>query len=149
MSRLLTLDQIVLLRPKLKGVVLIGGVFDVLHTGHIEHIAEAKSLGKHLVVHITSDKRVRQKKGKGRPFFSENERAQLIGALRDVDYVFIKDVPHYNKQIIEAVRPDILFLNQEAVTDDIKAYISANTTTRVVISDAPKVNNSSDILKKL
>ena len=50
------------------GIVLCHGVFDVVHSGHLEHLRQAKEQGKYLLVSITADKFV--KKGPGRPIFN-------------------------------------------------------------------------------
>jgi D-beta-D-heptose 7-phosphate kinase/D-beta-D-heptose 1-phosphate adenosyltransferase len=150
MAIICSLSDIVRERPTLKKVVLIGGVFDILHAGHIEHLKEAKSHGSTLIVHVTSDKRVREKKGSKRPIVSEQERAKIIAAIRYVDYVFIGDVPHYSHAILEAIKPDIVFLNYEAVSPAIREYLDqADAHTKVVVSDTPKTISTSDIVSKI
>ncbi len=150
MGQILLLSDLAMIRKKLDGVVLIGGVFDVLHAGHIEHLEEAKSLGNYLIVHVASDKRVAKKKGKDRPFMPQEDRSKILAAIRHVDFVFIEDVPHYDRRIIDMLRPDVLMLNSEAATDEIKEYIATiDSVLSVVISDAPKRNYSSKIIEKL
>lgn len=150
MGQIISLNDLVKIRNKLDGVVLIGGVFDVIHSGHIDHLEEAKSLGNYLIVHIASDKRVAQKKGKDRPFMSQEDRSKIVAAIRYVDFVFIENVPHYDQRIIGVLRPDILMLNYEGVTDKVREHI-ANIDSKIslVISDKPKVNHSSKIIEKL
>ncbi len=149
MEKLYSLAEIASIRPSLHNVVLIGGVFDILHSGHIDHLREAKAYGETLIVHVTSDERVRQKKGPARPINAQNDRAKLIAAIRYVDYVFIDSVPHYDPKILTAVKPDILLLNYEAVSPQIKNYLSTiNPTIRVVVSDAPKVTSTTAIIAK-
>ena len=77
------------LKKKKKKVVLCHGTFDLLHTGHIKHIQNAKAQGDILFVSITADKFVL--KGPGRPVFNEQLRADNIAALESVDYVFINN----------------------------------------------------------
>lgn len=67
--------------------VLCHGTFDVLHVGHVMHLAAARNLGDRLVVSITAD--VFVAKGPGRPVFNEQERFVMLAALRDVDEVYI------------------------------------------------------------
>ena len=62
-----------------KCVVLCHGTFDLIHTGHIRHLQEAKRQGDVLFVTITADKYV--SKGPGRPVFSEILRAENLSAL--------------------------------------------------------------------
>ncbi len=74
-----------------KRIVSTNGVFDVLHVGHARYLQEARDLGDLLVVGINSDASTRRLKGPPRPFVSERERAELLAALRCVDYVTIFD----------------------------------------------------------
>jgi len=67
--------------------VFVNGTFDILHRGHLELLAYARSLGDHLTVAIDSDRRVQEKKGPTRPINSYEERAIMLQALRCVDDV--------------------------------------------------------------
>lgn len=76
-------------RRKKKIVVTTNGCFDILHVGHIRNLQKAHSLGDMLIVAINSDSSVRINKGPGRPIVPAKERAEVVSALRAVDYVFI------------------------------------------------------------
>jgi rfaE bifunctional protein kinase chain/domain/rfaE bifunctional protein nucleotidyltransferase chain/domain len=92
------------LRKKNKKIVLCHGVFDLLHSGHINHFQQAKEKGDILVVSITDDKFVN--KGPGRPAFTFKDRAQVIASLSMVDYVTInQDFSSIN--IIKKVKPNV------------------------------------------
>ncbi len=88
-------------------VVFTNGVFDLLHRGHAEYLAEARALGDRLVVGVNSDASVRRLKGPTRPLVAAADRLALLEALRCVDLavVFDEDTP---LALIEAVRPDVL-----------------------------------------
>lgn len=86
-------------------IVLANGCFDLFHVGHIRYLAGAKMLGDILIVGINSDKQVKYLKGGNRPFMPENERAEIISALRFVDFVTIFDEPTV-EELIRAIRPD-------------------------------------------
>jgi rfaE bifunctional protein nucleotidyltransferase chain/domain len=90
-----------------KKIVFTNGCFDVLHPGHLDLLARARTLGDALVVAINSDKSVKRLKGRERPVFPENERGEILSALQDVDYVctFDEDTP---LETILKIRPDIL-----------------------------------------
>ena len=94
------------LRAEGKRVVFTNGVFDILHVGHVRYLQQARSLGDALLVGINSDASVRRLKGPTRPINCEDERAEVIAALRCVagTCVFEEDTPH---ALIEAVRPHI------------------------------------------
>jgi D-beta-D-heptose 7-phosphate kinase/D-beta-D-heptose 1-phosphate adenosyltransferase len=72
-----------------KTIVFTNGCFDIIHGGHIEFLQKAKALGDLLVVGLNSDESVRELKGEGRPIKSERERANIISALKYVDYITI------------------------------------------------------------
>ncbi|MBC8143313.1 MAG: D-glycero-beta-D-manno-heptose 1-phosphate adenylyltransferase [Armatimonadetes bacterium] len=94
------------LRGENKRVVFTNGVFDILHVGHLRYLQQARSLGDALLVGVNADASVRRLKGDSRPVNGENERAELLAALRCVDgvCVFGEDTP---VELIRAVRPDI------------------------------------------
>jgi cytidyltransferase-like protein len=149
-AKILSLEQLKQLRPGLHDVVLAGGVFDLLHIGHFNHLGDARAAGQTLIVHVASDKRVKQKKGPHVPIQPDYERAGIIAALQGVDYVFIADVPHYNKAIIEALRPDKIFFNQEAYTPEIAQYLrELENSPEVLVSNRPKNHHTSTIIKKI
>lgn len=149
-GRVVSLDEIVQKRPTFGKTVLIGGVFDILHPGHIEHMRDAKSLGDTLIVHVTSDARVRKKKGPTRPIQNEAARASIVSAIRYVDYVFIHDLPHYTPALITEIKPDILYLNEEAVSADILSQLqNLDKEVTVVISNLAKKTSTSSIVDKI
>ena len=88
-------------------VVFTNGVFDLLHPGHVRYLEDARQLGDALIVAINSDRSVRANKGEERPVIPEDERAELLRALRCVDAVVIFDeeTPH---TIVSAIQPDVL-----------------------------------------
>jgi len=71
--------------------VIVNGVFDILHRGHLRLLEFARAQGDRLTVAIDSDRRARRNKGPGRPINTENERKIMLEALRWVDQVFIFD----------------------------------------------------------
>ena len=83
------------------------GVFDLLHPGHVDVLAGARSLGDALIVGINSDASVRRLKGPERPVRSEAERAYVVAALEAVDcvVVFDEDTP---LELIRTLHPDVL-----------------------------------------
>src|ERR1700751_2716675 len=87
-------------------VVLANGFFDTLHVGHVRYLAGAKRAGDLLVVGVNSDASVSCLKGAGRPILDEQARAQLVAALRDVDYVVIFPEPNV-ESLLEDLRPDV------------------------------------------
>lgn len=110
-AKILPLDELVELVAGLKRrgktVVFTNGCFDILHPGHTRYLAEARALGDVLVVGVNSDRTVRALKGPSRPAVPEAERAEVVAALRSVDYVTIFDelTP---RSVIARILPQIL-----------------------------------------
>lgn len=95
-------------RKRKARIVFTNGCFDILHTGHIQYLGEAKSLGDFLIVAVNTDESVkRQNKGNDRPVNREMDRAMQLAALMMVDAVVIfgEGTP---LELIKQVRPDIL-----------------------------------------
>ena len=101
-----------------KTVVFTNGVFDILHRGHVEYLAKAKSFGDILIVGLNNDQSVRRIKGASRPVQSQGDRAAILLALKSVDYVvmFGEDTP---EKLIAIVRPDVLVKGADYTIDAI------------------------------
>lgn len=106
----LTFTAAVAAREKLrvagKRVVLTNGVFDLLHTGHLYYLKQARALGDALFIALNGDTSVRALKGPNRPIQSEAQRAYALGALACVDAVFVFNTPRLDAEI-RALRPDV------------------------------------------
>ena len=70
-------------------VVFTNGCFDILHAGHVRYLAAARARGDVLILGLNSDDSVRRLKGEARPVNGQKDRAEVVGALRSVDYVTI------------------------------------------------------------
>jgi rfaE bifunctional protein nucleotidyltransferase chain/domain len=89
-----------------KRVVFTNGVFDLLHVGHVRYLEEARGLGDVLIVGLNSDASTRAIKDEGRPLVPQDERAELLLALRYVDAVVIFDETTADA-VLEALKPDV------------------------------------------
>lgn len=87
-------------------LVATGGCFDLLHTGHVRLLHQARQLGDALVVLLNSDDSVRSLKGPRRPVMAAEDRARVLAALACVDAVVIFD-EHSPEEALERLRPDI------------------------------------------
>ena len=94
------------LRAHGQRIVFTNGCFDILHVGHVRYLGAARALGDCLVVGLNSDASVRRLKGPERPVNEEADRAEVLDALRAVDYVTIFDEPTA-AELIEIIRPDV------------------------------------------
>jgi len=126
LGKVLDLDDLAFELRTLKAagrtIVHCHGVFDLLHPGHIRHLAEAKRMGDVLVVTITPDRYVN--KGPHRPAFTETLRAEVLAALDAVDYVGINRWPTA-VEAIELLRPDVYVKGQDykQASDDVTGGI--------------------------
>lgn len=94
------------LRAHGQRIVFTNGCFDILHVGHVRYLGAARALGDCLVVGLNSDASVRRLKGPERPVNEEADRAEVLDALRAVDYVTIFDEPTA-AELIKIIRPDV------------------------------------------
>lgn len=106
------------LRAVGKKLVFTNGVFDILHVGHVRYLEEARALGDALVVAINSDRTVRELKGPGRPLMNQNERAEIMAALRATSYVTVFDDVS-PRSLIAALLPDVLVKGGDYALDEI------------------------------
>ena len=106
------------LRAEGKIVVFTNGVFDLLHVGHVRYLSQARALGDVLIVAINSDQSVRELKGNDRPVTIEQERAEIIAALRQVNYVTIFDDVS-PRSLIATLLPDVLVKGGDYAIDEI------------------------------
>ena len=106
------------LRAAGKTLVFTNGVFDILHVGHVRYLSEARALGDVLVVAINSDRSARELKGTDRPLMKENERAEILAALRAVDYVTTFDDVS-PRSLIARLLPDVLVKGGDYALDQI------------------------------
>src|SRR5918996_4220265 len=121
-EKILTPGQMLAARERLRAtgarLVFTNGVFDLLHVGHVRYLAQARALGDALVVAINSDRSVRELKGPDRPVFEEAERAEILAALRNVDYVVIFD-DISPRSLIKHLLPDVLVKGGDYQLDEI------------------------------
>ena len=122
MSPLVSLKELKAIRQKLKTenkkVVFTNGVFDLIHSGHVDYLVKAKALGDVLMVGLNSDKSVKKIKGDKRPILIQDERSFILANLKPVDYIilFDEDTP---ENLIKELIPDILVKGGDWTVDKI------------------------------
>ena len=150
-SRILERERLTALREERSGdtIVFTNGCFDLLHRGHAELLASARSLGDTLVVGLNSDSSVERIKGAGRPLIGQGDRAFVLLELRSVDYVTIFD-EETPLETIEALRPDILVKGSEyGMGEIVGASIVEGYGGRVVRIDMVEGFSTTRIIDKL
>lgn len=129
-------------------IILANGCFDLFHVGHARYLAGAKGLGGFLVVGVNSDKQARSLKGEGRPVMPQNERAELVAALRCVDAVTIFEEPTV-EELIRSIRPDFHAKGTDYTADSVpERDIVRECGGRVAIVGDPKDHSSTELFEK-
>ena len=120
MSKIVLLNEFLSIRKKIKNkkIVFTNGCFDILHSGHVKYLEQAKGLGDILIIGINSDDSVRKLKGDSRPINTLNDRAYVLSGLTIVDYIIAFDELTPLK-LISQVLPDILVKGGDYKIDEI------------------------------
>ncbi len=130
-------------------VVLANGCFDLLHVGHVRYLEGARREGDFLVVAVNSDGSVRRLKGPGRPILAEQDRAELVAALRPVDLVFVFDDPTVD-QVIRRLRPHVHAKGTDYTKESVpERETMARIGGRVVIVGDAKSHSTRDLLVRI
>ena len=136
-AKILSIQEMLVERERLREagarLVFTNGVFDLLHVGHVRYLAEARALGDALLVAINSDRSVRELKGPERPVFDQDERAEILAALRDVDYVVVFD-DISPRATIKNLLPDVLVKGGDYQLDEIHGREEVEAAGGKVIS---------------
>lgn len=130
-----------------KRIVFANGCFDTLHVGHVRYLAGAREQGDLLVVGVNSDAGVRDLKGPGRPILDEQARAQLVAALRDVDFVVLFSEPTV-EPLLEELRPDVHAKGTDYTAETVPERAAADRLgIRVAIVGDPKNHSTRGFLQ--
>jgi len=129
-------------------IILTNGCFDLLHVGHVRYFHAAKDLGGKLIVAVNSDASVRQLKGEGRPRVPEQERAEVLAALQDVDAVTIFDALDV-RELVRLIRPDIHAKGTDYTEESVpEREVVIACGGRVAIVGDPKDHSTSELLRR-
>jgi cytidyltransferase-like protein len=137
-------------------VVLAGGVYDVLHLGHLAALTEAKSLGDVLVAVVATDVTVEVLKGR-KPLFPEKDRRALVEGLKPVDKAILgyEDVGFGFEEVLKDVTPDIVAFgyDQETLQKTVSEIIEKHKLPIQIVKlskfDHEKYVSSSSVKRKL
>lgn len=130
-------------------IVFANGCFDTLHVGHIRYLEGARREGDILVVGVNADSSVGNLKGPGRPILDENARAQLVAALRSVDYVVLFAEPNV-EALLEALRPDVHAKGTDYSSETVpERAVAARLGIRVAIVGDPKDHSTRAFLESV
>jgi rfaE bifunctional protein nucleotidyltransferase chain/domain len=130
-------------------IAFANGAFDLLHVGHVRYLEGAKREGDRLVVAINSDASIRGLKGPNRPVLPEGDRAELVAALRAVDYVVIFDEPTV-AALLELLKPDVHCKGTDYTVDTVPERDTVRAYGgRIAIVGDPKDHSTTDLLSRL
>jgi len=136
-------------RAARRTVAFANGVFDLLHVGHVRYLQASAAEADRLVVAVNSDRSVRRLKGEGRPVLDEGSRAELVSALRGVDYVIIFDDDTVGG-LLTQLKPDVHCKGTDYTVENVpeRAIVQAYGGRTAIVGD-PKDHSTRDLLARL
>ncbi len=132
-----------------KTIVTTNGCFDILHVGHVRYLEKTKTFGDYLIVLLNSDKSVKSIKGPSRPINNEMDRAEILSALRCVDYVvlFDEDSP---RNLLDEMKPDVYTKGADYTMETLpEADIMKKNGTRVEFIDFVEGKSTTKTIEKM
>ena len=132
-----------------RSIAFANGVFDMLHVGHVRYLQGAAQEADVLVVAVNDDASVRALKGDGRPVLDAAARAELVAALRCVDYVTV--FPELTVgALLEALRPDVHCKGTDYTVDTVpeREIVKAYGGRTAIVGD-PKDHSTRDLLARI
>lgn len=132
-----------------KTVVCTNGCFDILHVGHVRYLEATKAFADFSIVLLNSDKSVKSIKGPTRPINNENDRAELLSALKCVDYVvlFDEDSP---RNLLDEIKPDVYTKGADYTMETLpEADIMRKNGTRVEFIKFVEGKSTTNVISKV
>jgi rfaE bifunctional protein nucleotidyltransferase chain/domain len=130
-------------------IAFANGCFDVLHVGHVRYLRGAAAEADRLIVAINDDSSVAALKGPGRPIFPAADRAEMVAAFEDVDYVVTFADPDVNR-LLGLLRPDVHCKGTDYTADTVPERDTVRAYGgRVAIVGDPKDHSTRDLLARI
>lgn len=130
-------------------IAFANGCFDVLHVGHVRYLEGAKREADRLVVAVNDDGSERALKGEGRPILPAAARAELVAALRAVDYVVIFGETSVER-LLRLIVPDVHCKGTDYTLDTVpERDVMRDLGKRVAIVGDPKDHATRDLIKQI
>ncbi len=153
MARIVTLEELEDLVAADRGAgrsfALANGCFDLLHVGHVRYLEGAAAEADRLIVAINDDESVRALKGEGRPIMNQADRAEVIAALRCVDFVVVFPGRTVGDVLIRLM-PDVHCKGTDYTVDSVpERHIVAGFGGRTAIVGDPKDHSTRDLLGRI
>ncbi len=130
-------------------IALANGCFDLLHVGHVRYLQSAAAEGDRLVVAINDDQSVAALKGQGRPVQPAADRAELVAALRGVDYVIVFGDLTVERLLL-LLKPDVHCKGTDYTIDSVpeRAVVLSYGGRTAIVGD-PKQHNTRELLARI
>jgi rfaE bifunctional protein nucleotidyltransferase chain/domain len=130
-------------------IAFANGCFDLLHVGHVRYLQGAAREGDRLVVAVNDDRSVAALKGPGRPILAAADRAELVAALRGVDYVVIFGDPNVER-LLKLLEPDVHCKGTDYTVDSVpeRAVVQAYGGRTAIVGD-PKNHATRELISRI
>ncbi|MCC7418263.1 MAG: adenylyltransferase/cytidyltransferase family protein [Acidobacteria bacterium] len=130
-------------------IALANGGFDLLHVGHVRYLRAAAAQADRLVVAVNDDRSMAKLKGPGRPVIPAADRAELVAALRGVDYVVVFDDDTVESLLL-AIRPEVHCKGTDYTADTVpeREVVRAYGGRTAIVGD-PKDHSTRDLVARL
>ena len=130
-------------------IAFANGCFDLLHVGHLRYLQGAAAEGDRLIVAVNDDASVAGLKGEGRPVQPAAERAELVAAIRGVDYVIVFGDSNVER-LLRLLKPDVHCKGTDYTVDSVpeRAVVLAYGGRTAIVGDA-KHHNTRDLVARI
>ena len=130
-------------------IAFANGCFDLLHVGHVRYLQAAAAEADRLIVAVTDDPSVTALKGPGRPVVPAADRAEVVSALGDVDYVVVFG-DRTVERLLTVLKPDVHCKGTDYTVDTVpeRAVVRAYGGRTAIVGD-PKQHSTRDLLARL
>jgi D-glycero-beta-D-manno-heptose 1-phosphate adenylyltransferase len=130
-------------------VAFANGCFDLLHVGHVRYLQASAAEADRLIVAVNDDRSVAGLKGEGRPILPASERAELVAALRGVDYVVVFGEATVER-LLRLVKPDVHCKGTDYTVDTVpeRGVVAGYGGRTAIVGDA-KQHNTRELLARI
>ena len=130
-------------------IAFANGCFDLLHVGHVRYLQGAAAEADRLIVAVNDDRSVEALKGPGRPVAAAADRAELVAALRGVDYVVLFGDASVER-LLTLLKPDVHCKGTDYTVDSVpeRAVVAAYGGRIAIVGDA-KDHATRDLLARI
>jgi D-glycero-beta-D-manno-heptose 1-phosphate adenylyltransferase len=141
----------VVARDRVEGrtIAFANGCFDLLHVGHVRYLQGAAAQADRLIVAVNDDGSVARLKGPGRPVLTARDRAELVAALRGVDYVVVFDDPTVAR-LLTLIQPDVHCKGTDYTVESVpeRAIVEAYGGRTAIVGD-PKNHATRELISRI